>query len=237
MQAPADTAAPAATRVLVVDDDHARAELIQKWIGEFPDYAWVGHHATRDGLRDLATRIRPDIVVLDLTLPEDEFSDPDHDCGRRCAEDLRDVAPDARILIVTTNAAAQGPEVVRTTGAEGLLLDVSIRGADRVQRFRHALDGVRDGFQQLDTRASDIAALAERCGLEPRHVDLLPWLFYAVPSKQIAEKRDYAEKTMETYRSHVIQRISSGLGKPCSNATEAAVAFYRELGITPEDPR
>lgn len=226
-----------ATRVLVVDDDHARAELLQKWIGEFPEYDWVGHHATRNGLKPLARRLRPDIVVLDLTLPEDEFSDPDHDCGRRCAGDLRDVAPDTRILIVTTNAAAQGPEVVRSTGAEGLLLDVSIRGADRVQRFRHALDGVRDGFRSLDTRAADLADLADRCGLEPRHLDLMPWLFYAVPSKQIAAKRGYSEKTMETYRSHIIQRVSHGLAKDCSNATEAAVAFYRELAITPEDPR
>jgi len=222
---------------MVVDDDHARAELLQHWIDGFGEYAWVGHHATRRGLRDLARRLEPGIVVLDLTLPEDEFSDPDHDCGRRCAGDLREVAPDARILIVTTNAAAQGPEVVRQTGAEGLLLDTSIRGVDRVERFRQALDGVRSGLRSLDIRATDIMALAERCGLGPRHLDLLPWLFYGAPSKQIAEQRGYSGKTIDTYRAQVIQRVSHGLDMECTNAAEAAVAFYRELGITPDDPR
>lgn len=230
-----DTAAP--TRVLVVDDDHARAELLQLWIDGFEGYEWVGHHPVRRGLKRLAADLRPDIVLLDLTLPEDEFSDPDHDCGRRCAIDLREALPEVRILIVTTNAAAQGPDVMKRTGAEGLLLDSSIRGTDRVQRVRDALDGIRNGFTLVDGKAADITALAARCGLEPRHLELLPWLFYGVSTKQIAERRHQAQRTTDSYRHQVLTSLRGGLNENFGNVTEAAIAFYRELGITPDDPR
>lgn len=232
---PGDTAA--ATRVLIVDDDYARAELLQLWIDGFEGYEWVGHHAVRKGLKRLAGDLRPDIVVLDLTLPEDEFSDPDHDCGRRCAIDLREVLPEVRILIVTTNAAAQAPQMLRDTGSEGLLLDTNIRGADRVQRVRDALDGIRNGFTMVDRTAADVTALAARCGLEPRHLQLLPWLFYGVSIKQIAEACNLALRTTESYRHQALTCLRGGLNANFGNANEAAIAFYRELRITPDDPR
>lgn len=57
------------TKVLCVDDSAAVADAVRCLIESQPDLSWVGHLQTADALVSEASRLRPDIVLLDLDLP------------------------------------------------------------------------------------------------------------------------------------------------------------------------
>lgn len=225
------------TRVLIVDDNHARAELLGIWVDRREDeYVTVGYHHCRRGLVEVALRERPDVVVLDLTMPEDSLSEADHDCGRRCANDLEAALPDVRILIVSRNGAAQALEVADGGRGRSVLAMQSLTGPDRTERFYRGLDAARDGCHMRDGRLRDRRELVQRCGLEPRHLDLLPWLFHGIPTKDICAARHLSRGTVDGYRSEITARVSAGLGRPFKGAAQAADAFYGALGIVPDCP-
>jgi DNA-binding NarL/FixJ family response regulator len=85
---------PRAT-VLLVDDDRRFRELARKLL-ESDGYLVVGEASTAVGGVDLARRLRPDVVVLDLVMPELD------------AEMLEPESPAEEVLIDLVSAEASG---------------------------------------------------------------------------------------------------------------------------------
>lgn len=66
----APVAGDGAIRVMVVDDSVFVRGIVARWIGESPQFELVGSHANgRRAIEDL-DRARPDVVILDLEMPE-----------------------------------------------------------------------------------------------------------------------------------------------------------------------
>jgi DNA-binding NarL/FixJ family response regulator len=134
-----------AQRVLVVDDD--------------PDYRWLVRLALEpgsgfevvaeagDGREAVAEaeRARPDIVLLDCTMPGADAFD--------ALPGLRQVAPDARIVLVSGHGAADLRAASRSAGAVGYLTKET--PARHMASELGALVGIVEAVEQLLAEASE----------------------------------------------------------------------------------
>lgn len=104
-------------RVLVVDDYAPWMNFVSAALETIPQFQVVGE--AKDGLTALqkVVELNPDLVVLDIGLPDIS--------GISVAQQIRDMAPNIRILFLSENTA---PNIVRAalcTGAQGYVVKSS----------------------------------------------------------------------------------------------------------------
>jgi CheY-like chemotaxis protein len=99
-------------RVILVDDAPSTRRLLRAVLDcvtslEVVDEAASGHQAIES-----AGRLLPDVVLLDLSLPDTD--------GAQLLPELLRVAPDAKIVILSNTSRSAGPELV-AAGAAGFI--------------------------------------------------------------------------------------------------------------------
>lgn len=126
-------------RVLVVDDSAMLAETYCALLEREPGMACVGVLTSAAGLEEAVTRERPDVVVLDLTMPGPNPLDAVRALGER--------HPDVRVLAFSGHDDAQTEARAFDAGAWGL---VSKHGDPRdvVRGVREVMEG-RTVFQSF----------------------------------------------------------------------------------------
>jgi DNA-binding NarL/FixJ family response regulator len=125
-------------RVALVEDHHLVREGLRLALAAADGFEIVGEAANRAGAIDLVAATRPDVLLLDLTLPEGD--------ALPLLESLPAIQPGLRIIILTMHS---DPETVRqalAAGASGYLvkgahleeLFAAIRAVARGQRYLHS---------------------------------------------------------------------------------------------------
>ncbi len=102
-----------AARVLLVDDDPDYRLLVRLALEADARYEVVGE--ARDGLQAVtaAARLRPDLVLLDCSMPGADAFD--------CLPDLRRTCPSSRVVLLSGHAAAELKMAACSAGALGFL--------------------------------------------------------------------------------------------------------------------
>ncbi len=125
-------------RVALVEDHHLVREGLRLALAEADGFEIVGEAANRDGAWELVAATHPDVLLLDLTLPEGD--------ALPLLESLPALQPGLRIIILTMHS---DPETVRqalAAGASGYLvkgahleeLFEAIRAVARGERYLHS---------------------------------------------------------------------------------------------------
>ncbi|MGH2364582.1 MAG: response regulator [Chloroflexota bacterium] len=212
----ARTTARAGTRPaqLVIADDHdlARAGLRSILQGE-PGLEIVAEAA--DGRSALATcrRIQPDLILLDLRMPDLD--------GLAVARALRRHCPRTRIIMVTMY---ENPEYVREAvraGVSGYVLKYSTQ-QEVVGAVRSALAGnsiASAAIVETLERGLPQAAAGDwpRERLTPREHEVLRLLSRGLTNKDIAEALTISRSTVKIHVEHIIAKLE------VADRTEAAV--------------
>ncbi|MDQ1083950.1 MULTISPECIES: response regulator transcription factor [Microbacterium] len=100
-------------RVLVIDDHRVFTDLLAFALDAAADTVCVGTAATLvEGLRK-AEALSVDVIVLDVSIGDDD--------GVTAIPDLRERCPGARILVLTAHPIAAGADAARALGACGYL--------------------------------------------------------------------------------------------------------------------
>jgi DNA-binding NarL/FixJ family response regulator len=166
-----------------------------------------------------AQRLNPDIVLLDMKMPEVD--------GRTAAAEIKQRQPDVRVMMLsgaeidddvfdTLDAGVDG-YVMKDVGPDEL--SRAIRMVAAGQSYIHA-----DVTRALLNRMSEPERRRHEIGLTPRETDVLRLLTTSATYQEIGDKLFISE---ETVRSHV-KRILSKLDQP--NRTTAVVAALK-LGL------
>jgi DNA-binding NarL/FixJ family response regulator len=135
---PAPSAHTSPIRVALVEDHHLVREGLRLALAGAEGFEIVGEAASRAGAIDLVAATHPDVLLLDLTLPEGD--------ALPLLESLPAIQPGLRIIILTMHS---DPETVRqalAAGASGYLvkgahleeLFAAIRAVARGQRYLHS---------------------------------------------------------------------------------------------------
>jgi len=209
------TTANAPIRVLVVDDHAVVREGIRHVLAGEPGFEVVGEAANGEQALALATAERPDVIVLDVTMPGES--------GLRVAPKLRAAVPEARVLIMSMH---ENTEYVREgvrAGASGYLLKDSAAA-----ELRLAVRAVHAGGTYFSTHAAlglsgapvpgpapaaapdppePEPSVPPADGLTARERDVLDGIARGLTNKEIAAELGISHRTVETHRESLMRKL------------------------------
>ena len=191
-------------RVLLADDHAMLREGLAMLINAQDDMAVVGQAANGREAVQLAKTLNPDIVVMDVSMPELG--------GAEASEQIRDNCPDVRVLALTRHADQGYLRRLLQAGASGYVLKKSAADA-----LINALRVVAGGGTYLEpTLAGAVVERAlgspgkvrqDRDMLTLREEEVLRWIAWGRSNKEIAASLAISIKTVESYKASATQKL------------------------------
>lgn len=190
-------------RVLIADDHVLLLEGLRKLLEK--DFELVG--AVEDGraLVKAATEVKPDVIVMDISMPVLN--------GIEAARQIVRLNPDAKIIFLTMHADLTYVSESFRAGGSGYVLKRSA-ASELSQAIRSVLSGQRyvtpllaaqeRGLTAQKLRGEDASASGR---LTPRQREVLQLVAEGYSSKQIAGLLGVSEKTVEFHKSAIMSRL------------------------------
>lgn len=193
-------------RVLVADDHSMVREGIRHVLVESAGFRVVAEAANGDDALALATEHRPDVAVLDISMPGQT--------GLEVAAKIREVLPDVQILILSMHEHTQyALEAVRA-GAHGYLLKdtgpAEMREAVRTVHGGEPFFSPTIARQLTDAITGGRSAEAGKATLDrltARERDVLARIADGRSNKEIAADLGISPRTVETHRLSLMKKL------------------------------
>ncbi|MBI2238495.1 MAG: response regulator transcription factor [Actinobacteria bacterium] len=204
-------------RVLVVEDHAVVRRGLCVLLGA-EGFDCVGDVGTGREALERAADLRPDVVLLDLGLPDQD--------GLEVLRGLEERAPDSRVVILTMHAEEEYVLQALAAGADGYVLKVAEPEA-LLEAIRRALRGDLYIDPTVAARVARRAvARTEPDPLTPREEEVLALIARGLTNRQIAEELFISLNTVETHRRHILEKLGA-------RSRAELVAHAMERGLLP----
>jgi len=215
--------------VLIVDDHPLFREGLKSLISRNTRFEVVGEAGNgREGLR-MAKKLKPDLVIVDISLPDKS--------GIDLTRDIRSLLPETRVMIVSMHSKIDYITEAFQAGATGYVVKESA-----TDRLVQGLEAVSRGEYFLDTSLSHqvVKKLAEFPEKEAKITDaryetltsreqqVVRLLAEGLSSKEIAEKLFISPKTVENHRANIMNKLDL-------HSTMELVRYAARLGLIDVD--
>ena len=206
MNRPTATGDARAIRVMIVDDHAVVRRGLADLLGDRHEFAIVGEAGTVREAVDVATRAAPDVVVMDLRLPDGS--------GVEACREIRSARPETKVVILTSHADRNALFSAVMAGAAGYLL----KDLDPT-RIQDAVRTVARGGSLLDPQMATEVLERLRSGnaahpaddafasLSPQEDRILGLIADGLTNGEIAAKLSLAEKTIKNYVSQIYAKL------------------------------
>jgi DNA-binding NarL/FixJ family response regulator len=212
--------------VLLVDDHEVVRVGLRSLLARQRDMEVVGDAGSAAEAAAQAVRLRPDVVVMDVRLPDRS--------GVEACREIRSMDPRIQVIMLTSYADDEAVLNSILAGASGYLLK-QIRGQELVR----AIESVAGGQSLLDPavtqpvlermkRLASGSALDELTQLSAQERKVLALVAEGKTNKEIAAALGLSDKTVKNYLSHVFEKLN------LSRRAEAAAFFARRRPPRPE---
>ncbi len=206
---------PAPIRILVVDDHTLFRRGLTALLSRDAQFQVVGDAADAGEAQRRAREWQPDLILLDNHLPGVN--------GVDAIPALREVAPAARILMLTVSEDEDDLAAALRNGASGYLLktmegdalSAAIRGAMRgesvvaqemtgklVAAYRSAA-----GSSTAPVATTTPAPAGPLASLSPRELEILRGIASGASNKEIARTLSIAETTVKIHVQHILRKL------------------------------
>lgn len=186
--------------VLVVDDHPVVRDGVALLLRADPSVRVVGGAESGRAALDAAGELAPDVVLLDLRLPD--MLAPEVVTG------LRTRAPGAKVLVFTAHGDHDGVRAALDAGAHGCLLK-DAGTTDLVSAVRRVVAGERViDPRVLPGSAAPDGALA-RTGLTRREYEVLRLVAQGRTNPEIGEALGLARNTVKTYLQTALHKLGA----------------------------
>ncbi len=213
-------------RVLLVDDHKLVREGLRRTL-EDAGFDIVGEAADGAAGLDLAERLRPHVVLMDVSMPVLD--------GITATKRMRMRSPESHVVILTMHADDDIITKARSAGASGYILkDAS--GDEVVEAVRLAAQGrkilgstVADAQEIIAAgEGGDDGPSASEVGLTDRETQILQLLADGCSPKEVAEKLFISPKTVRNHLSKAYEKLGVG-------SRSAAIVSAVKLGVVELD--
>ncbi len=193
-------------RVLLADDHAVLRTGLKLLLSAQPDIEVVGEAVDGGEAMAKARALRPDVVLMDLTMPGIGGSEA---TGR-----IKDESPGIKVLVLTMHDDPSYLRQLLKAGASGYILKKSA-DADLLSAIRAAHRG--EVFLDSSLAAGLVDEVIRPAGprrprdayetLSDREREVLKWVARGHTNQEIAEKLFLSVKTIETYRARVAEKL------------------------------
>ncbi|MFD2169905.1 response regulator [Tumebacillus lipolyticus] len=193
---------------LLIADDHAIVRSgLSMLIGSQGDMEVIGTAADGKEAVEKALELRPDIVLMDLSMPPGEN-------GLTATSRLKEAAPEIDILVLTMHDDEEYLFRVLQAGASGYILksapDLDLLSAIRTVHagaaYLHptATKSLISEFLQRVQKGQDVEHFQV---LTDREQEILQWIAKGYSNKEIAEQLIVSVKTVETHKAKIMEKL------------------------------
>lgn len=192
-------------RILIADDHAIVREGIRMILSAQQDFTIAGEACDGEEAVRLARELRPDVIVMDISMPNLS--------GIEAARQIRRLVPEAQVLILTMHDDESYVFQLLQLGAAGYVLKRAatdlvdaVRAAVRGKAFLYpavARSLVQDYLERLRTSGRAF----HQDGLTDREREVLVLVAEGLTNAQIAVRLSISVKTIQTHRTHVMEKL------------------------------
>jgi two-component system response regulator DevR len=193
-------------RVLIVDDHEVVREGLRSLLNRREGINVVGEAGTVGTAVEEAARLRPDVVIMDVRLPDGS--------GVEACRDIRQEYPDTKVIMLTSYADDEAVFASILAGAAGYLLKQT-----RGQALAEAIEAVAEGGSLLDPAVTQkvlerVRSLGGRrpddslASLSDQEQKILLLIAEGKTNKEIAEEIFLSDKTVKNYVSSILSKLN-----------------------------
>jgi DNA-binding NarL/FixJ family response regulator len=210
-------------RLVIAEDHTIIREGLRALLGGDPEFEIVGE--AEDGLAAVRVveQLRPDLVVMDLSMPKMN--------GVGAIREIKRVAPDTKIVVLTVHKNEEYILASFQAGSNGYVLKYATH-EELVSAIRTVLRGqpylspavsavILEGYLQGQDKPGKESSLRT---LTARETDVLKLIAEGYKNKQIAELLGISVKTVERHRANLMKKLDLHNGP-------ALTAFAVENGL------
>ncbi|TVY01941.1 response regulator [Cohnella terricola] len=206
-------------RLLLADDHQIVLKGISFFLGLQPDFEIVGEAHNGQEAVEMATSLKPDIVLMDLNMPVMD--------GIEASKLITERHPEVKVLVLTSFSDSSHIVPALQTGAIGYMLK-EVEPDQLVEAIRSAYKGnvqlhpeISNAIlSQLSPNGSEAKKLPDievAKALTRRELEVLEQLTKGLSNKEIAQTLVVAEKTVKTHVSSILSKLN------LSDRTQAAL--------------
>jgi DNA-binding NarL/FixJ family response regulator len=207
-------------RIILVDDHPVVRQGLRKILSTFEQIAIEGEAGSGREAIELARELRPDVVVMDISMPEMS--------GIEATSILRRDLPEIKVLALSMHENASYVKQALRAGARGYILKDSTP-KDLVE----AISNVDSGTVPMSPQAATVlvAPTEDRKPLTPREIEVLCLIARGLTNKEIGTELGLGVRTIETHRENLIRK--TGLPTVPELTRYAVLNGYVELRPAP----
>lgn len=180
--------------VLLVDDHPIVREGLKTLLAAEDDIRIVGDVADAQTAVSAAAELTPDVIVMDLALPNVS--------GVDATKQIKSARPEAKVLILSAHREQRYVEQALAAGASGYVLKQT-PGADLV----HAVRAVASGATYLDPQVAPYVLPNARAQLSQREIEVMRMIALGHSMKEMSTALEVSPRTLETYRMRAMEKL------------------------------
>ncbi len=214
-------------RVLLVDDHAVVREGTAELLNRQPDMEVVGEAGDGATAVEMAARLKPDVVLMDVRMPVLD--------GIAATRQIKEARPTVAVLALTAHDEDQYVFALLEAGAAGYLLK-TVRGKELVDAVREVNRGeavlhpsvakkVLNRF--AESRADSHTPIIE--SLSERELEVLRLAGKGLSNKEIADKLVLSPRTVQAHFANIFSKLQVG------SRTEAVLQGLRRRWINLDD--
>lgn len=193
-------------RILLVDDHELVRRGVRSLIETQAGWQICGEAGDGRAAVRMARDLKPDVVVLDLSMPGLN--------GLDATRRIREVAPRSEVLVLTVHTSEQLAREVLSAGARGYILK-----SDATHDLIQAVESVAKGKPFFTARIAQLVLdsfllsltkddhSATAIGLTEREREVVQLLASGHTNKEVASRLNISTKTAETHRANIMRKL------------------------------
>lgn len=207
-------------RIILVDDHPVIRQGLRKILASFDEIAVEGEASSGREAINLANAIKPDVVVMDISMPEMS--------GIEATAILRRDLPEVKVLALSMHENVAYIKQALRAGARGYILKDS-----GPKELVEAIANVHSGTLPISPQAANILVgdvssdTGNRRELTPRETEVLCYIARGLTNKEIGAQLGLGVRTVETHRENLIRK--TGLSTVAELTRYAVGQGYVEL--------
>jgi len=215
-------------RILIADDHAVVREGTRRILEQELDIEVVGEAGDGEEAVNLATSLKPDVVIMDISMPKMD--------GIEATRLIKAACPTISVLALSAYDDDQFVFSLLEAGAAGYLLK-SVRGRELLDAIRAVYSGESVLHPSIARKVLNrfVSASGKPEGKEPsgmlsdREMEVLKLAAKGLSNQDIAEKLCLSIRTVQGHLGHIFNKLQVG------SRTEAVVRALKEGWVTLDD--
>ncbi len=190
-------------RAVLIEDETMFRQLILLTLGKVKDLQVVGEFGLGKVGLEFCLREKPDILVVDLMLPDIN--------GMEIAREVRRAVPEMKILVITAHPSERLPADLMALGVNGY-----VDKTEPIEYVLSAVETVRSGgmffASRVRAKGGTVTTFAGTrppldVPLTPREQEIARLVAAGQMSKEIASKLNLSVRTVEKHRANIMEKV------------------------------